>query len=320
LEKPPGSQIVTTFAPLLFTALLACLNVVNAEGAGPALDNSIALCLTIVFVLPNLRVVGRGHVAVHPTDKCSWLTYIFEEYLLCNNAIVFFFFLGLGFTSVAHPFFFDESSEFIDENPDARGYAALTGWYKHINTEHNVTDEKLIGVQLGYAERFGLLGMLSFLVAHIIPVVNYIRYLRFKRKIVNSAEVKLGAHGAEVKGNGAEGTDERLAFAKDKSFDQWEMNDNVLGATETLADKVAKQKATKETLTEKIAAMDSVTNVHNLLSEAAKSAKSENGAAATTVTNDAFVEDSSSKSTLSPMWKLTDAPDKPHLVCGPTHE
>ena len=151
MEKPPGSQIVTTFAPLLFTALLACLNVVNAEGAGPALDNSIALCLTIVFVLPNLRVLGRGHVATHPAGKgaCAWLTYIFQEYLLCNNAIVFFFFLGLGFTSIAHPLWFDAGDEFVDENPDARVYVALTGWYK----EHNVTGHDY---SLGYAERFGV--------------------------------------------------------------------------------------------------------------------------------------------------------------------
>ena len=154
--------------------------------------------------------------------------------------------------------------------------------------------------------------MISFLFAHIIPVVNYIRYYLFKQKIVNSANVQLGAHGAKVKGKGAEGTDERLAFAKDKSFDQWEMNDNVLGALDS-------QKATKEELTEKIAAMDSVTNVHKLLSEADKS---EHAATATTVTNDAFVDGSPPKPTLSPMWRLTtdEGSGKPHLVCGPTHE
>ena len=43
--------------------------------------------------------------------------------------------------------------------------------------------------------------MLSFLVAHIIPVVNYIRYSRFKKAIVASSFVKLGAHGAKTLGN-----------------------------------------------------------------------------------------------------------------------
>ena len=50
--------MITTFAPLLFVALLSIINVANADGEGPALDNSIALCLTIVFVLPGLQVQG----------------------------------------------------------------------------------------------------------------------------------------------------------------------------------------------------------------------------------------------------------------------
>ena len=58
-----------------------------------------------------------------------------------------------------------------------------------------------------------LLGMLSFLVAHIIPVVNYIRYSRFKKAIVASSFVKLGAHGAKTLGN-AEAEDAAKEAAK----------------------------------------------------------------------------------------------------------
>ena len=72
LEKPASSQIITTFAPLLATAGLACMNVFNAGGAGPDLENSIALFLTIVFVLPNLRVEGRLVSSLVPAQvpKC----------------------------------------------------------------------------------------------------------------------------------------------------------------------------------------------------------------------------------------------------------
>jgi len=206
MEKPPGSQIVTTFAPLLFTALLACLNVVNAEGAGPALDNSISLCLTIVFVLPNLRVDGRGHSRKAPVDWPQWFLYVFQEYFLSNNAIVFFFFLGLAFTSIAHPNFFDSADAFVEENPSAAPYVALTGWYKKNNVTGYTQD-------FGFAERFGVLGMFFFLVAHIIPVINYIRYYRFKKAIVASSFVKLGAHGANTLGN-AEAEDAAKEAAK----------------------------------------------------------------------------------------------------------
>ena len=58
IEKPALGHMITTFAPLLFVALLSIINVANADGEGPALDNSIALCLTIVFVLPGLQVQG----------------------------------------------------------------------------------------------------------------------------------------------------------------------------------------------------------------------------------------------------------------------
>ena len=162
-----------------------------------------------------------------------------------------------------------------------------------------------------------LLGMLSFLVAHIIPVVNYIRYFRFKGKIVNSAKVELGVHGADTKNKegkttSAKETDKRLAFAKDKSFDQWEMNDNSKGALE-------KQKVTKAELTEKIAAMDSVMKVYGRLK----------AAAATTESNEAFdgnalSEPTPSKRDPSKLWRMTKdekgRTDKPHLECGPTHE
>ena len=74
---------------------------------------------------------------------------MFQEYFLSNNAIVFFFFLGLAFTSIAHPFFFDSANAFVEENPSAAPYVALTGWYKKNNVTEYTHD-------LGFAERFGV--------------------------------------------------------------------------------------------------------------------------------------------------------------------
>ena len=201
--------------------------------------------------------------------------------------------------------------------------------------------------------------MLSFLVAHIIPVVNYIRYSRFKGKIVNSAKVELGVHGADTKNKegkttSAKETDKRLAFAKDKSFDQWEMNDlqALLGvrealkkqeaevknerdpqiierAKEELTEKIAAMERAKEELTDKIAAMDSVTNVYGLLNPKQTKADESGKAAAATIVNKAYQPDQpygSSEPTPpkpdpSKLWRMTkDEPKKPHLECGPTHE
>lgn len=158
--------------------------------------------------------------------------------------------------------------------------------------------------------------MISFLVAHIIPVINYIRYYQFKQKIRKSAAVQLGVHGAKIKTKAtkeeAKETDERLAFASDKSYDKWELNDNSLGAASKQLEKVS-----KKDLTEKIAAMDTVMNVHEKLSEAAKGKSG-------TKTNDKFDGATKKKppnnAILSPMWRLTKDAKKTDLVCGPTHE
>lgn len=58
-------------------------NVRNYDVIGPALDNSISLALTVVFVLPALQVQGRGNTGT------SFVDYIFD-----NNVIIFFLFLG----------------------------------------------------------------------------------------------------------------------------------------------------------------------------------------------------------------------------------
>ena len=237
MEKPASSQIITTFAPLVFTAGLACLNVMNAAGedggSGPALDNSIALCLTIVFVLPNLRVEGRGDLSTESREEDSFLTTFFKfakGSLLSNNAIVFLFFVGLAFTSVAHPLFFDVSSD----HGEADEYIPLNKWYVTYN-------DTGLSFKFGYAERFGLIGMVCLAVSLLIPLLNWCRYLKFKKEIRESGYVKIGSHGAKAHEKNVAAAnkkeddpnkrittvktrdDKRLAFASDMTFDKWEL-------------------------------------------------------------------------------------------------
>ena len=80
----------------------------------------------------------------------------------------------------------------------------------------------------GAAEFLGILGSLFFLVAFLIPIGNYVRYRSFRQQIINSGHVLVGADGARIsiaKGKVVKATDKRLAFAKDASFHQWELDD-----------------------------------------------------------------------------------------------
>eukprot|EP00729_Bicosta_minor_P010757 gene10757-31660_t len=253
LEKPALAGMITTFAPLLFVALLSILNVMNADGEGPALDNSISLALTVVFVLPALQVQGRGNTGT------SFVDYIFD-----NNVIIFFLFLGMAFTSLRLPRFFDEAAQ--HENADL--YLPFGGWW------NNNSVVAAIG-SYGAAEASGLLGSICFLISFLIPVGNYIRYRSFKQKIINSGYLVVGERGASIsraafdkKKDGVilDASSKRLAFGKDSSYDQWELADaekeaeSAGKAKEGLnADKVDKA------LSENLNSMHSVDSVYNQL-------------------------------------------------------
>ena len=111
-----------------------------------------------------------------------------KNYILSNNTIVFLFFIGLALTSIGHPLLFDISGE----HGEADSYIALTGWYI---TNNNTG----FPFKMGYAERFGLLGMICLGVALLIPLLNWCRYRAFKNYLRESGYVKLGNHGASVK-------------------------------------------------------------------------------------------------------------------------
>jgi hypothetical protein len=208
--------VTKVFAPLLFVAALSVLNVFNDDtGEGPDLENSIALCLTIVFVLPGLQVQGRGNTNTGTLD-----------YLLNNNMIILFLFVGLALTSIRLPRFFDEAGAI----EAAAEYIPFSDWFRTNNaTEHAIADK------YGSAEFCGLLGSICFVVAFLIPVGNYVRYKKFRRTIINSGYVLVGENGEKIsksskdvtkgKSQALKASNKRLAFGKDSSFDQWELDD-----------------------------------------------------------------------------------------------
>jgi hypothetical protein len=77
---------------MFFVAVLTTLNVVNQDEAGPALDNSIALALTIVFILPKLAAEG-GADEYHKNNR-TW------GY---NTLAILFIFFGQILACIQHP-------------------------------------------------------------------------------------------------------------------------------------------------------------------------------------------------------------------------
>ena len=184
MTLPATYKFISTFMPLVFVALLAILNVMNGEGEGPDVENSIALCLTVVFILPQLSPPGRGD-----------LTKGVMSYLFSNNTSIFLLIVGLGCTSMAHPRFFDTYRALNSTGADA--YIAF------FDTDGNGA--------YGYGELFGLIGIISLATSLLIPLVNYFRYLSVLHRIQNSGFV-----------TGKEG-ESRAAFCKDDSFEHWEI-------------------------------------------------------------------------------------------------
>jgi len=189
VEKSPMYALTATFLPLLAVVGLASINVLSGEGEGPNLENSIALVLTMVFILPNLRPAGRG-------DRSkSWLSY-----LLSNNVCIILLFLGLGATSFTHPALFDDR--------DFGGRKALPDNHTNSTGEYVAYYSDAIWE---YAEMLGVVGMIFFGLAILIPMLNLGNYLWYKWNITSSAKIHV------------QGQKERLAFCKDKSFNKFDI-------------------------------------------------------------------------------------------------
>jgi len=188
VEQSPLYALTATFLPLFAVGWLAILNVLSGEGEGPELENSIAIVLTMVFILPNLRPQGRGD---RSTSKLS--------YLLSNNVCIILIFLGLGFTSFTHPALFDTRDFGGRKSPE--NSTNVTGdyvaYYSDPIWEH--------------AEYLGVVGMVFFGLAILIPLLNFFNYLWYKYKITSSAAVKV------------KGENDRLAFCKDDSFNKFDV-------------------------------------------------------------------------------------------------
>lgn len=169
--------------------------VLNAEGYGPALDNSIAIAFTLVLVLPELRPAGRGDT---------------EEgvlaYLLSNNLAVVILFCGLLLTSLRFPrFFHDDALLYVNE-----------------------TYVPFFNSRWEWAEAFGVGGLLLIWMSMLIPLGNYFRYSAFKRRIratsmVHKTGIADEKTGARKPWDPNDGTPTRKAFCKDETYVKWDV-------------------------------------------------------------------------------------------------
>lgn len=119
----------------------------------------------------------------------------------------------------------------------------------------------------GAAEFLGILGSLFFLVSFLIPIGNYVRYRRFRQQIINSGHVLVGTDGARISGDKLKATDKRLAFAKDASFDKWELDDADKSEKSNKLDD-ATQKEKSNEMAKNLKKMHPVDVVHNQLAQA----------------------------------------------------
>lgn len=180
-------------------------------GTGPDLENSIAISLTVVFVLPGLRPATRGDGHTTTLDK-----------IFSNNMMIALLFLGLIFTSIIHATLNDggilmtkDVGEGLEDNDATTLATDAEGAYMFVDGTKYPTSIKL-----------GVCGLALIWGSMVIPVVNWIRYNWFKYQIKVSSHVNQHILKGDVI-NGATAqkneTITRPAFVKDKSFNQFEM-------------------------------------------------------------------------------------------------
>ena len=84
MERPVVYQLAATFVPLMFVVYLAAMNVLNGNIDGPDLGNSISICLTIVFVLPNLRSACQRNRSKDPDVRTHAVLPCEPPFLSCR--------------------------------------------------------------------------------------------------------------------------------------------------------------------------------------------------------------------------------------------
>jgi hypothetical protein len=182
---------------MILIAALATLNVYNGDPEGPDLENSIAIALSLVVILPNLKPTSKG-----VTSK-GWRRFF------SNNTAIALLFLGLIFTSTRH-----EDLAFTLDG-DGSGFDSGAG-----GSDGGWTFAKLLGN----------IGLLLMWMGALIPLINYFRYRVFKSKIVESGKV---TSFSEKHGDGHDKLVTRDAFVKDDlphgktTFGMWDVDNFV---------------------------------------------------------------------------------------------
>jgi hypothetical protein len=103
VEEPFMAKVIRSVLPMFLVAALSTLNVVNKVTAGSNLENSIAISLPLVFLLPELKphTIFDGHN--NKRDNAKRVGF-FERFtgmthLLTDNTMLFSMFFGLVIAS-----------------------------------------------------------------------------------------------------------------------------------------------------------------------------------------------------------------------------
>eukprot|EP00729_Bicosta_minor_P021376 gene21376-12941_t len=173
IERPTVSWVdPNTLMPLILIAALTTLNVMMGDEAGPDLENTIAIALTAVFVLPAL-VEGEDD-KIHVGFKVLWKT-----------GPVYLLFVGMILAAFCHdPLFYAFGQSIGEAGGDELDFGSGTAPiskdadnYTGFTVRQKISIVNWVGVCLVWLSIFPL-------------VANIVRYLKLKKALGMSATVK----------------------------------------------------------------------------------------------------------------------------------
>merc|ERR1712166_245590 len=197
IEKPVVSSFdPNTLMPILLVAVLGMLNVIIADEVGPDLNNSIAIALTAVFVLPAL---ATGEVVKGQSGW--WMT-----------GPIYSLFVGIILASLCN----------IDGDlgaVDAADLAEAAGANASLTTA--LRPQEIVNwTGVGFMW-FSPVILLLYIVKHWL----FVRHI--KRNEMVEYIIPEGANPGDINGNRSRPGDtvKRLIGANDKSFEKWQYGD-----------------------------------------------------------------------------------------------
>ena len=187
--------------PLVLVAALITLNVIMAdEVTGPDLENTIAIALTAVFVLPKL-VAGEDDL-IHVGWSVLWKT-----------GPVYLLFIGMILAAICHnPSEVSSAVAADDIIVDIGGSSNLLGDLLGFGSgEADVAGSASAGA--GWQQFISWAGAGIVWLSTLPLFANVWRYNNLKKRIVSTSMAPVTSDGKKSK---------RLAFVKDETFFSWE--------------------------------------------------------------------------------------------------